>query len=175
MSGGFVIDVIRHAEKAGGDRLGVNVTGAADAASLSVRGWERAGALVAFFERPAAPLVRPQVLYAAASRAESRRPAQTLEPLARRLGLPILQRPDDRDPAALVDELVQAERPALLCWRHEAIVALADALLGDRSAPRAWPADRYDLVWHFERRGGRWRLVQVPQDLLVGDRAAAIE
>jgi hypothetical protein len=42
--------------------------------------------------------------------------------------------------------------------------------------PQIWPDDRFDLVWVFEpgSTGGSWRLRQVPQLLLAGDRAEPI-
>jgi hypothetical protein len=54
---------------------------------------------------------------------------------------------------------------------------IANQLVGDpASVPQVWPDDRFDLVWVFEPEPGadRFRLHQVPQLLLVGDRADPI-
>lgn len=40
--------------------------------------------------------------------------------------------------------------------------------------PQAWPDDRFDLVWVFEREDEDWRFSQVPQLLLSGDSAKVI-
>lgn len=79
------IILIRHAEKPVTEQgiLGVDELGNPDRRSLSVRGWQRAGALARFF----APLhgayahgtiERPDALFAASPRSKSERPLQSL-------------------------------------------------------------------------------------------------
>src|SRR5450631_1094991 len=73
---------IRHAEKPGGDDRGVEIDGTKDDGSLTVRGWQRAGALVPFFLTR--PELKPRVIFACAIRhgEKSKRPMQTVTPLA---------------------------------------------------------------------------------------------
>ena len=64
--------IIRHGEKAGSastTQVGVDENGSPDKHSLTVRGWQRAGALVAFFASPTRPgIAKPNSIVAAASR-----------------------------------------------------------------------------------------------------------
>jgi hypothetical protein len=58
----------------------------------------------------------------------------------------------------------------LIGWHHEAIPALANAILGDTTtAPQKWPGDRFDMIWVFVNKGGKWNFHQVPQMVLAGD------
>ncbi|MEN3325494.1 MAG: hypothetical protein V7638_301, partial [Acidobacteriota bacterium] len=88
--------VIRHAEKPTSDTYGVTLEGKRESESLTVRGWQRAGALVSFFapannsfNDPA--LAQPQYLFASRpkKRNGSRRSVETLTPLAEKLALRI--------------------------------------------------------------------------------------
>ena len=92
-----IIMVIRHAEKADSESGGVLQSGEDNRNSLSVRGWQRAGALVPLFapgrRQPLDPrLAEPAALiseYADAPGSEekhSKREEQTLGPLAEKLG-----------------------------------------------------------------------------------------
>ena len=54
---------------------------------------------------------------------------------------------------------------------------IANQLVGSRAVvPQVWPDDRFDLVWVFEPNpdAPTFRLRQVPQLLLAGDRAEPI-
>src|SRR4029079_8607169 len=92
-----VVMLIRHAEKPLGEGppFGVTDDGVVDPESLTARGWQRAGALVRWFGgqvgRCAAGLPLPTHLFASqiAPQSSSRRPQQTLQPLAQSLRLPI--------------------------------------------------------------------------------------
>jgi hypothetical protein len=60
----------------------------------------------------------------------------------------------------------------LIAWEHNAIIDLANLILGDRkSSPQRWPGSRFDLVWVFDQQPGlkKWKFTQVPQILLPGD------
>ncbi|AKJ31546.1 hypothetical protein [Caldimonas brevitalea] len=171
--------LIRHAEKpdASLGLQGVDERGNANPHGLSVRGWQRAGALVRFF----APLdghVRdrridtPATIFAAATSAAhpSPRPLWTVEPLARALRVEVRQ---DLTAEARPDQLVAAveaaDGPVLLSWRHASMAAFAAALTEGGDVPAAWPEDRYDMVWVFQRDQDRWSFAQVPQLLLPRD------
>ena len=93
-----VVMIIRHAEKpaAGGTPKGVSADGLTDPESLTPRGWQRAGALVGLFvgdssgrQNPRLPT--PSHLFASqvGPQSSSRRPLETLQPLAERLGVTI--------------------------------------------------------------------------------------
>jgi hypothetical protein len=180
------IMLIRHAERPSADKTirGVDLTGHKDKESLTVRGWQRAGALVRFFvplddgfSHPA--LARPRALYAckAGPAAPSLRPQNTLVPLSEILtDAPFNCDFYEGEEAALVREVIAGPGPALICWKHLTMHRIADLVLGNETiAPRHWPFERYDLVWMFDRDGGGWRFTQVPQLLLAGDRQDGVE
>jgi len=94
------ISLIRHGEKQIGGVLpqGVSVDGAPDPYSMTPRGWQRAGALIALFVgRPDAtvPALLPTPTHLFASEvgphSQSRRPEETLMPIAARLGMTITE------------------------------------------------------------------------------------
>src|SRR5262245_2037097 len=98
------IMLIRHAEKPYGTHYGVTEHGNRNAESLIVRGWQRAGALVALFDPAVGSLQNPYLVVPTAIYAsnpvtvasstkkgkkigsKSQRPLQTITPLAARLG-----------------------------------------------------------------------------------------
>ncbi len=182
------IMLIRHSERPSPDKKfrGVNLEGRKDKESLTVRGWQRAGALARFFAprdghfaHPA--LARPQTLYAckAAPEDPSLRPQYTLLPLAE------LLRAESNvelncdyfygQEAELTRQVLAAPGPALIAWKHPTLHLIANVILGDAtSAPQYWPFERVDLVWVFDRRGDAWTFTQVPQLLLAGDRADVV-
>lgn len=168
--------LIRHAEEPdkGAGILGVDESGRQDAEALSVRGWQRAGALARLFAACAGhraalkPLAPPVAVFAATDAGKSRRPLCTVLPLARRLGLEVDTRfGSEGDIAPLLTAVLACPGPVLLCWRHQAMGAIAQALCG--GAARRWDAARYDLVWVFERKGDAWQFSEHPQRLLAGD------
>ena len=178
------ICIIRHAEKQLGDGppRAVAVDGSPDPESLTVAGWQRAGALISLFmPRPGASalLPTPTGLFASeiGPHSHSRRPIETLVPLSARLGLalnePFLQ--DELD--QLVAALKGSGGHVLVAWEHKRIPLIANQLVGTSTGvPQIWPDDRFDLVWVFEPRpdAPAYRLRQVPQLLLAGDRAEPI-
>jgi len=172
-----MIMIVRHAEKPiAADVRGVRPNGDHDRHSLSVRGWTRAGALVGLFApqhgEPEAGLQRPDAIYASGHADEgSRRPVQTVTPLAERLGQHIHHGRGLGDEAALAAKLAVHDGAALVAWHHEAIPDIARSL-GAVDFPEHWPDDRFDVVWTFTRDGGGWRFAQVPQLLLAGDHPA---
>lgn len=172
--------LMRHAEKpdarAGID--GVDEQGRADARALSVRGWQRAGALARWLA-PAdmpAPFGLPRVLRSASTTAvnKSRRPKLTLLPLAQRLGITVQDDLDSNDAEAAAVALAEASGTVLVAWRQDTLPALAAALAARLGAdagaiPRVWPEDRFDAVWLFEQIDDAWRFRQCLPQLLGGD------
>lgn len=181
-----VLMIIRHAEKPlpTGPGAGISPSGRRDKRSLTVDGWQRAGALVELFApmrgRPPAGLWRPEAVYAAAARhGRSRRSIETVEPLARQLGLEVDARYEPGQEAQLTAELVDRPGATLVSWHHKSLSKIVDNLeqiAGEitPSPPRHWPTDRYDMVWVFVRVGDGWRFAQVPQLLLPGDQPELI-
>jgi broad specificity phosphatase PhoE len=118
-----VVLVIRHAEKP------------SDGPDLSPAGQARALAYVGYFEklnvgdRPA----RPDAVFATARGKASNRPYETVQPLARALGLPIHDG-FKNDRFADLAHALEAESPGhtiLICWHHGEIPALLRALGAD--------------------------------------------
>ena len=179
------IMVIRHAEKPTNDApvYGVTAEGKREKECLTVRGWQRAGALAHFFAPahrsfPHPVLTVPHFLYASkpTKREGSRRPMETLVPLAEKLDLKINTEYRKVDTAEMVDEVLSKTGVVLICWQYEFIPKIANFILGDRTtAPQEWPDDRFDLVWVFDGdSSGRYQFIQVPQCLLVGDRTTPV-
>lgn len=182
--GGPRVMFIRHAEKpaASGSPYGVQPDGTRDDESLTVQGWTRAGALVGLFD-PQTPdgaspvragLARPTRIIAADPSKGSRRPAQTVTPLAARRGLTLETTWKKDDTAALADALRTATGHVLVSWEHELIPDILGHLGQiDPAPPTAWPSERFDLVWWLSPSGaGGWSFSQVPQLLLAGDSPA---
>lgn len=166
------IMLIRHAEKPEDE---------ADT-GLSLRGWQRAGALVRFFAPIDAGAVRKHVeqpghVFAARPTDEhtSPRPRLTVEPLAEELGLQVDERFSASEPVAHVAQVLRLlTGPVVVSWRHDELPALANALLGREEAPLRWPDHRYDLVWVIRATSSGWSFTQVPQRLLPGDATQGI-
>ena len=178
--------IIRHAEKpsADGTVCGVSLAGDHDPHDLSVRGWQRAGALASLFSlagpRAATDrLATPAAIFATAATGTSAslRPQHTVAPLT---GL-LLQVPfntafgegQEAELAAAID----VAGPVLISWHHEHIVTLVHALTGNGAGcPAGWPDDRFDMVWRLSRDddNAAWQFDQVPQLLLAGDSATPI-
>jgi broad specificity phosphatase PhoE len=179
---GAPIMLIRHAEKAQDGERAVNAQGEPDEHSLSVMGWQRAGALVHFFAMPDGHathgrIARPLHLLAARATAQSpsTRPRDTLGPLAQALGLKVDESASAEDPLPeLAARLRQLQGPVLVCWRHDSLPALANELLQRAEAPERWPPQCYDMVWVVAQESFSRTLVQVPQRLLPGDSTHAL-
>jgi hypothetical protein len=166
------IFLIRHAEKPDPKAGigGVSHSGQPDSESLSVRGWQRAGALTALFgaNRPErTTLAPPATLCAAVDAGRSRRPYDTLRPLAERLALPIRDMASSGDMRSAAAKIWALPRPVLVCWRHRELPILARALLprAAHRVPARWDEARFDLIWVIESDN----LTVVPQNLLAGD------
>jgi broad specificity phosphatase PhoE len=168
--------LIRHGEKplGGVAPFGVSIDGRPDPESLTPLGWQRAGALVRLFAGPDATLPTPTHLVASqvGVKSSSRRPLETLEPLAARLGLTVDTRFLKQDIGRLAPAIVALDGVVLVSWEHHLIPSIANSIVGDlRTVPQIWPDDRFDLVWRFDLRpAGGYAFRQVPEMLLAGDR-----
>jgi hypothetical protein len=173
------IMLVRHAEKPAKDFVPYGVTrkGERNKESLQVRGWQRAGALIGLFAPPGSiipSLARPQFLYASKPlrRRGSRRPFQTLIPLAEKLEIGINTNFPRFEFEKMLEEVYSCKGAVLICWQREYLPAIALRILDDRKiAPAYWPEDCYDMIWVFDldRSSGQYRFKQVPQKLLAGD------
>lgn len=132
--------LIRHAEE----------TGREDDRGLSAAGLCRAWAYVPWF-RSRRGLASPSILIVAADEADSMRPRQTLEPLAAVQGIRLEARFDEkryRELAALMHRRRRFDGVVtLVCWRHDQLLPLAQALGAQRDAlPATWPEDEYGWI-----------------------------
>jgi hypothetical protein len=166
------IYLIRHAEKPEPGQQGVSAAGEPDAQGLTVRGWQRAGALVGLFAMADngprhALLARPRHLYAAVDAGRSHRPADTLLPLAECLRMPVQPLASNGDPLVAAQALWSCGEDVLVCWRRRELPPLARALLpAIDGLPVEWDKDCFDVVWVIQPAS----LTVVPQRLLAGDR-----
>lgn len=128
--------LMRHAEK----------TGDPTDPTLSTQGAWRADALVRTIPLQ---LGRIDFVIAAKSTTKSARPYLTVEPFARLEGLSIDERWNTRDidamAVAVLSDPAYSGRTGLICWRHDTLQQLAQAL-GAREAP-PWAEDVYDRFW----------------------------
>ena len=179
------IMVIRHAEKPTDEAVcGVTEEGERESESLTVRGWQRAGALAALLASdgplrdPA--LAEPRFIYASkpTKRNGSRRSMETVTPLAAKLSLLVNTNFQRDEYAEMLEEVFACRGVVLISWQHDYIPLIARAVLGQQAtaAPGEWDVDRYDLIWVFDRdpETGLYSFTQVPQDLLAGDRLTPI-
>lgn len=137
--------ILRHAEK----------TGEKSDPHLSAKGAERAERLARYIPQT---FGKPDFLMAAKSSKRSRRPVETLEPLAAATGLTINGEFDDKDVRELVEELGHnpsvAGKFGVVSWRHSDIPRLL-AELGSPagSYPDPWGEGVYDLMFELEFLG----------------------
>jgi hypothetical protein len=179
--------LLRHAEKPAKDNAPYGVTEFGDKSkeSLEVRGWQRAGALAHLF----APgdgrfqngsLAKPRYLYASKPlrRKGSRRPMETITPLAEKLAVRINTNFQRNDYERMLDQVFACKGVVLICWQREYIPQIASYILGsNKNVPSPWPENRFDLVWVFDlnQSSGKYKFKQVPQKLLGGDWATPIK
>jgi broad specificity phosphatase PhoE len=167
--------IIRHAEKpdkkAGIE--GVTEAGLVDKDDLTARGWQRAGALVRFFNpslpaSPSAGISVPGAIFATPPSDDnpSKRPLHTVKPLAKDLKFEVCKDFALHQEKGVIDTARGAAATVLICWHHERIPNLA-AELGIKIDK--WPDDVFDRVLVFDRGGEEWKLNVVPQRLLPGD------
>ena len=173
--------LVRHAEKpfSSSAPAGVSPAGERDKESLTVRGWQRAGALAhllapsdGHFPHPS--LARPQFLYASKAKRQngSYRSMETITPLAEKLATRINCNFTRAETAEMLADALACGGVVLISWQHEFLPQIANRLLGDETtAPQNWPEDRYDMIWVFDLdpEAGHYSFIQVPQLLLMGD------
>jgi hypothetical protein len=167
---------IRHGEKppdGGGPPFGFDINGNSDKRSLIARGWARAGALVAFFTAPHAPIEAPDYVFAATpdtahASPHGQRPSETVVPLCEVRGSSADLTYAVGQEAALAGAIAGQNGVVLVCWEHHAITDIVRALLSDPSWPNQWP-DRFDVVWLLVPNGASYAFSETNQHLLAGD------
>ena len=180
------IMIIRHAEKPADDGsvAGVSQAGSQDPEELTVRRWQRSGALIRLFAPPggsfASPLLAtPDIIFAsgAAKHSKSLRPQHTVFALADFLGQKLDLSHAKGEEDRLAADAISKNGSILIAWEHEAIPMIANQITGNsKTCPQRWTEDRFDLVWVFDRdsAANRWSFEQVPQMLLPGDSSSLI-
>lgn len=179
--------LIRHAEKPAKDSApyGVTAEGERSKESLEVRGWQRAGGLAnllaptdGHFQH--ASLAKPQFLFTSKPlrRKGSKRPLETVTPLAQKLAIRINSSFQRADFESMLDEVYSCKGVVLICWQREYIPDIAAHILGDKNtAPKDWPEDCFDVIWVFDLvpSSSKYKFKQVPQKLLGGDLTTPIK
>lgn len=181
------IMLIRHAEKPAKDPPphGVDTDGDHDSEALTVRGWQRAGALAVLLAPSAGPLqnvalATPRFVFASKLDKDngSDRPQQTVAPLIDKLGKAVRVNfefgiGEESDLAA---RAMACDGPVLISWAHGEIPDIVQGLaLSKKTAamvPEEWPDERFDLVWVFDLdpTAKNYQFSQQPQLLLSGDK-----
>jgi len=186
--------IIRHGEKVGDPKKDDD-----GGRHLSVRGSARATALPSLFS-PAMPQLSckfhahaegfvgeyrqiplkgtaprfstPNYIFATEPSKNSKRPLETVLPLAIALSLPVNDSIKDDDPG--IKKMVNAvlnEYPGeivLICWHHGKIPEIAKAL--GIAKPPKWDGKVFDRVWQITFPKGKATLEDLPQELLYGDK-----
>ncbi len=179
--------IIRHAEKPDDTQQqlgpGLMENGTVDTELLVIRGWQRAGAWDSLFGAGlgAKDYPPPGKIYAATpgaagdpNQGPSRRPAETIAPLAARLKLTADVSIGKGDEKHLVKKVLEHDGVVLVCWEHKAIVEDILPKLpvsNHKDLPSKWSGDRFDVVLRFDRAKSTDQLVFKPlyPKLLSGD------
>ena len=172
-----IVMIIRHGEKPpdSGKPYGVTADGTKDSSSLTVQGWQRAGALADLFSGGVKVRV-PNAVYAVDnSGGKHLRMAQTVTPLAGKLGLSLDTDYAEGDEADLAAAVAKLSGTTLICWEHSAIPDIVSNLgTITPKPPSSWDDNRFDMVWVFARSGAGWAFSQVPQLVLPGDSSSPL-
>ncbi len=144
---------------------------------------DRAGALAVLFapsrgSLQSQELAQPQAVFAASEDAgtSSKRPFETVSVVAQKLSLDINATYAVGQETQVATAATSCDGVVLIGWEHKHIPLIANAILGDTSAPQKWPGERFDMVWVFDldATSGAYRFSQVPELLLPGDSAEPI-
>jgi len=186
------IMIIRHAEKppkhpGKSGPFDVQADGSpGNGKSLIVPGWQRAGALNAFFAPynalPSNPkIATPDYIYAASPTNESQRPSETVTPLAAWLNYAQGSPQFNVDytiggqESEMVASVLALSGVVLICWEHDNIMPnIMSAINGQvpisnyAAIPNPFP-DIFYLVWVLDLKNGSYTWSCVNQNLMAGD------
>jgi hypothetical protein len=174
--------IIRHAEKPdeGFPGSGFTEQGDEDTKSLVIRGWQRTGAWATLFgsDRGGADYPPQSIIYAATPGSQddhgpSHRPAETIAPLAARLGLTAITKYGLGAETDLMREVLGRSGTVLISWEHKAIIKsiLPEIPSVTGHLPKKWNGDRFDVVLRFDGTSpsGPFVCRQLRPCLLAGD------
>lgn len=155
--------IIRHAEKP------------ADATNenLSTKGYERAAALAYYL--PATFGAIDHIFAAGVGlKSPSKRPTETVTPLATQLGKKIHDTYLKDEYQDMVSHILgddsYTNTVIAIAWQHTDIESITNAFRTKDVPTTPWPEDCFDLVWKLRYNGDKtYTLEQIPQLLLYGD------
>lgn len=117
----------------------------------------------------------PVALFAAGGHkpGHSLRPAETLDPLAKRLRLPIRAEFSNKDSQGLAHYVsTNAEfrgKTVVICWVHDYMPQLIEALGAKHASGKKWKSGAFDRLYIIETKEDKTTLLDLPQKLLFGD------
>jgi len=162
--------IIRHGEKPAKHQKGILSTGQKSLDSLTVRGWQRAGALAQIFSHSNGGIEPPTKLFACYKSKHAQRALDTITPLGELLGIHVntdIPRDSEKEMARVA---MNSEGIVLIAWEHKCIHKIANHIVDKRHVPQKWPNDRFDMIYVFDRQlNGEYVFYQVPQLALKGD------
>ncbi|KAJ3130249.1 hypothetical protein HK098_004296 [Nowakowskiella sp. JEL0407] len=180
--------LIRHAEKhewdGGLKPSKMQISSYVDNKLLSVKGRERAHALVGYFQFrdeilqifekfPMCDIVCQDVDTGEDAWGKSRRPIETMEPLALALNKQLVLYTKKQAPELITRILNSDEwngKTIIVCWAHQELGDLAKRLGVPENEVPEW-GKRYDITWVVSTfNDGTAKLQQFPQRLLYGDK-----
>jgi hypothetical protein len=179
------IMIIRHGEKPSKQLYprGVDQYGIKDSSSLIIKGWQRAGALAVLFAPPNGivlndKLATPQHLFApgVGKHSNSKRSEQVISVLAEKIGVKINTKHLKGEEEKVAEKAMQCDGTVLIAWEHDNIHLIANVILGDESAPQAWPEKRFDVIFVFDydEASEKYVFSQTTQMIMPGDKLTAI-
>jgi len=154
--------------------------------SLIVQGWQRAGALNSLFapygSSPAnTEISKPDYIYAASPNQESKRPCETVTPLAAWLGYAQgssqfnVNYTIGGGETAMVGSVLALSGVVLICWEHDNIMPNIMGAINSKvpianysSIPDPFP-DVFYMVWILDLTGGSYAWRWTNQNLIAGD------
>jgi phosphohistidine phosphatase SixA len=119
---------------------------------LTAEGRARAQSLASYIP---ATFGKPDFLFASSPSKHSRRPVETIQPLAAACGLSVDESYADQDYGALAHDLRKNAtydgRVVVVCWHHGNIPNMLHALnVADGGYPDPWNRDVFDLILRVE-------------------------
>jgi hypothetical protein len=173
---------LRHGEKpgdaedpdkpVGSGGYGVDQCSRIDRHALTIRGWQRAGALAGTnlcrhldAHEGSVTILVPRY----DGDHTGHRAYQTVLPLAARFGVEPDPACEAGDVEKLTGKVLSLAGTVVVCWEHDALAELARGLAGDEKI--SWPKRRFDVLWLIRpgatAKGDRF--AQEDQRLLAGD------
>lgn len=142
---------------------------------LSEKGRMRAEALAGWITNTPAVTAKglPAAIFASkpSVRGRSERASETVQPMARRLNLPLRTPFRPADYQSLAEHILSDpefdDKVIVICWVHEYMAELAQAL-GVNPKPKEWDDDVYDRAWLISYRGKSVSMKSIRQKLKLG-------